>query len=142
MKKVEGDKDHMMYFINDGVYGSFSGVIYGHKDFVPKPLNVHFTLLTKLILNVVLLHLTRLIILLLQDYPTSPIFESSIWGPSCDGLDQVVNLVNLPLMKMNDWFIFKNMGAYTIPIACTFNGFPLPKIFAVANHSIWLVFLS
>lgn len=72
----------------------------------------------------------------------SPVFQSSIWGPTCDDLDQVVNLVNLPLMKMNDWFIFKNMGAYTIPNASTFNGFPLPNIFAVADQSVWLVFLS
>lgn len=69
----------------------------------------------------------------------SQIFQSSIWGPTCDGLDQVIDLVNLPLMKMGDWIIFEDMGAYTIPVASTFNGFPLPKVFAIANRGIWLV---
>lgn len=69
----------------------------------------------------------------------SPISQSSIWGPTCDGLDQVIDLVNLPLMKMGDWIIFEDMGAYTIPVASTFNGFSLPKVFAVANRRIWLV---
>lgn len=46
LKKVKENKDHIIYFINDGIYGSFSSVIYGHTVFVPEPLNVHFTLLT------------------------------------------------------------------------------------------------
>lgn len=71
----------------------------------------------------------------------SPVYQSSIWGPTCDGLDQVINLVNMPLMKMGDWITFEDMGAYTIPVASTFNGFPLPKIFAIANREIWLVFV-
>jgi len=70
----------------------------------------------------------------------SQIFESSIWGPTCDGLDKVINAVNLPHMKMGDWIVFEDMGAYTIPVASTFNGFPIPKIFAVANQKIWFVF--
>jgi len=45
----------------------------------------------------------------------------------------------MPLLKMDDWITFENMGAYTIPVASTFNGFPLPKVFAVANQKIWLV---
>jgi len=42
-------------------------------------------------------------------------------------------------MKMGDWITFEDMGAYTIPVASTFNGFPLPKIFSIANRKIWLV---
>lgn len=89
-----------------------------------------------------MLHLTRLTILLLKDYSESPVFQSSIWGPSGEDSDRIVESVDLPLMKINDWFIFNNMGAYTVPISCKFNGFPIPKIFTVANHSIWFVFLS
>lgn len=44
LKKTVAGKDHMKYIINDG--SSFSGIINGHKVFVPIPLNVHFTLLT------------------------------------------------------------------------------------------------
>jgi len=45
----------------------------------------------------------------------------------------------MPLMKMDDWITFENMGAYTISAASVFNGFPLPKVFAVATEKIWLV---
>lgn len=31
-------------------------------------------------------------------------------------------------MNIDDFIIFENMGAYTIPIASPFNGFPLPKV--------------
>jgi len=34
-----------MYFINDGVYGSFNSILYDHAVVVPKPLNVSNTLL-------------------------------------------------------------------------------------------------
>lgn len=71
----------------------------------------------------------------------SPACQSSIWGPTCDDLDQVVRLVNLPLMQMSDWITFEDMGAYTIPVASTFMGFPIPKVFTIANQSIWLVLM-
>ncbi|VVC36127.1 Hypothetical protein CINCED_3A009577 [Cinara cedri] len=110
MKKRSTIDEHMMYFINDGVYGSFNSILYDHSIVVPKPLN---------------------------DYPMGKTSPCSIWGPTCDGLDQVIDQVNLPRMKMGDWIIFEDMGAYTIPVASTFNGFPLPKVFAVANRGIW-----
>ncbi|XP_060857004.1 ornithine decarboxylase 1-like [Metopolophium dirhodum] len=111
IKKRSNDESHIMYFINDGVYGSFNSILYDHSVVVPKSL---------------------------YDYSRSrPICESSIWGPTCDGLDKVVDFVNMPLLKMDEWITFENMGAYTIPVASTFNGFPLPKVFAVANQRIW-----
>lgn len=62
---------------------------------------------------------------------------SSIWGPTCDGLDQVVEHVLLHEMELGDWFIFENMGAYTLPVASTFNGFPVPKVHIIAENHIW-----
>lgn len=55
-------------------------------------------------------------------------FKSSVWGPTCDALDQVCENVFLPMLDIDDIIVFENMGAYTIPIASPFNGFPLPKI--------------
>ncbi|XP_025202149.1 ornithine decarboxylase-like [Melanaphis sacchari] len=103
------DKNHIMYFINDGVYGSFRSIFNGHSV-VPKSL---------------------------YEFPIRPICESSIWGPTYDDLDQIIELVNMPLMEMGEWIIFENMGAYTISVTSEINEFSLPKIFAVANHSIW-----
>lgn len=62
---------------------------------------------------------------------------SSIWGPTCDGLDKVVENIMLHDMELGDWIIFENMGAYTLPVASPFNGFPIPKVHVVANENIW-----
>lgn len=62
---------------------------------------------------------------------------SSVWGPTCDGLDQVVDSVMLPPLDIGDWLVFQDMGAYTLPVASTFNGFPIPKVHAVIDESIW-----
>lgn len=40
LKRRSNDPDHIMYFINDGVYGSFNSILYDHSVVVPKPLNV------------------------------------------------------------------------------------------------------
>lgn len=62
-----------------------------------------------------------------------------MWGPTCDGLDQVVSSVLLPPLDIGDWLVFPDMGAYTLPVASTFNGFPVPKVHAVIDESLWLV---
>lgn len=103
---------HRMYYINDGVYGSFNCILYDHQVCVPQPL---------------------------KDYPGSKYYSSSIWGPTCDGLDQVVENVLLPDMKVGDWLVFEDMGAYTLPVASPFNGFPVPKVHVVADESIWIL---
>lgn len=51
-----------MYYINDGVYGSFNCNLYDHRIVVPRVLNI---------------------------IENSEYFNSSIWGPTCDALDQV-----------------------------------------------------
>lgn len=45
IKKRSNDENHIMYFINDGVYGSFNSILYDHSIVVPKPLNVSYTIL-------------------------------------------------------------------------------------------------
>jgi len=45
----------------------------------------------------------------------------------------------MPLMDMGDWISFEDMGAYTISVDSTVNGFSLPKVFAIANQITWLV---
>lgn len=34
----------------------------------------------------------------------------------------------MPNMQIDDVLMFENMGAYTLPIASPFNGFPLPTV--------------
>ncbi|XP_074035724.1 ornithine decarboxylase [Leptinotarsa decemlineata] len=100
---------HRMYYINDGVL-RFNCILYDHQVVNPVPLKEH---------------------------PGSKYYRSSVWGPTCDGLDQVVEQVMLPEMKVGDWMVFENMGAYTLPVASPFNGFPIPKVQIVMDESIW-----
>lgn len=71
--------------------------------------------------------------------PVTKLQQASVWGPTCDGLDQVVNNCLLPPLDIGDWLIFEDMGAYTLPVASQFNGFPTPKVHAVIDEALWLV---
>merc|ERR1712071_481716 len=97
-------------YIIDGVYGSFNCMLYDHATVTP---------------------------LLLEPRP-GPNYSSTIWGPTCDGLDQIASNVEMPLMHVGDWMVFQDMGAYTLAAAGTFNGFPVPKVCAVAQPHTWL----
>jgi ornithine decarboxylase len=57
---------------------------------------------------------------------TPELFASTIFGPTCDGLDCVAKNVALPQMARDDWFIFDNMGAYTNVGGSEFNGMSRP----------------
>ena len=92
-----------MYYINEGVYGSFNCVIFDHAVVEATPLRDH--------------HSNE------EKYP------SSIWGPSCDSMDCVSENVMLPMCNIGDWLYFKEMGAYTLSAASKFNGFLPPFCF-------------
>lgn len=58
----------------------------------------------------------------------------TIWGPTCDALDQVFENILLPRLNIGDIIMFENMGAYTITLASEFNGFTVPRIEYYATH--------
>nr|CAD7573946.1 unnamed protein product [Timema californicum] len=105
----DGSITHVMYYINDGVYGAFNCCLYDHYYPLAIPLKNNGGKLT----------------------------PSSVWGPTCDSMDQVVENINLPTMNIGDWFMFKDMGAYTMVAATTFNGFPSSKVHAIINEHYW-----
>ena len=92
-----------MYYVNDGVYGSFNCILYDHAHPVPRPL--------------------------MPPPEGCDQYECSIWGPTCDGLDQVFEYGTLPELAVGAWVVFENMGAYTVCAASSFNGFQKPKAF-------------
>jgi len=103
-KKQQRD-DSYAYYINDGVYGSFNNIMYDHarpipRKFIPRG------------------HDTT---------DASETFPSTVFGPTCDGLDCIAKNVALPAMERDDWFMFDNMGAYTNVGGSEFNGMPGPK---------------
>ncbi|EHY52455.1 ornithine decarboxylase [Exophiala dermatitidis NIH/UT8656] len=93
----EGGKGYMLY-LNDGVYGNFSNIIFDHQHPVPQILSAAAG----------------------GDKMT----EYSIWGPTCDGIDVIADRYFLPgVVDIGDWLFFENMGAYTKCSATRFNGF-------------------
>ncbi|XP_060654663.1 ornithine decarboxylase 1-like [Drosophila nasuta] len=101
VRNAAGKLDTVMYYLNDGVYGSFNCILYDHQVVTAE----HY----------------------LDDAENLPTFKSLIWGPSCDALDKISEDLRLPNLNRGDLIGFPNMGAYTVPIASAFNGFPLPK---------------
>jgi len=90
-----------MYYLNDGVYGSFNCLIFDHAEVEPIPLvDLHYRHMLK----------------------------SSVWGPTCDSIDCILKSCTLPSMNIGEWLMFENMGAYTICAASTFNGFQKPDM--------------
>ena len=62
----------------------------------------------------------------IQDVEDEILYESSVWGPTCDGLDCILEATQLPDLDVGDWMYFKDMGAYTMASSSTFNGMPGP----------------
>lgn len=55
-------------------------------------------------------------------------YPSTIFGPTCDGLDTVLRNVWLPELACGDWLVFPRMGAYTQAAGSSFNGFSSSEI--------------
>ncbi|KAL8714680.1 MAG: hypothetical protein Q9220_001629 [cf. Caloplaca sp. 1 TL-2023] len=97
---TSGQTSYMLY-LNDGVYGNFSSIIFDHQEPQACILKKH------------------------NNYkgnhrPT----KYSIWGPSCDGIDLIAGECTLDgVLDVGDWLYFEDMGAYTKCSATKFNGF-------------------
>ncbi|KAL6712903.1 Ornithine decarboxylase [Lecanora helva] len=94
-----------MLYLNDGVYRNFMDCLLSHWR--PKPRILNSTS---------------------ENMPRKEI-HYSIWGPTCDGVDQIIEDVALPKdLDVGDWLYFENMGAYTSCLATSFNGFSSKQI--------------
>lgn len=113
MLDTDGNVMHVKYYLNDGVYGSFNSLLYDHQ--LPN--------------GRVLAEEKAAEGALLQ--------QASLWGPTCDALDKIQDNVRLPSLAIGDVIYFENMGAYTLPVASPFNGFPLPRVCYFAGQSGW-----
>ncbi|EHB13022.1 Antizyme inhibitor 1 [Heterocephalus glaber] len=64
-----------------------------------------------------------------------PLFPSSLWGLSCDELDQIVESRQLPELHVGDWLIFANMGS--LQEASAFKDAPRPAVCSTMSFSDW-----
>ncbi|KAF2752818.1 ornithine decarboxylase-like protein [Pseudovirgaria hyperparasitica] len=102
------DSNSYMLYLNDGVYGNFSSIIFDHQHPVPKILKNG---------NVFKHESTA-------GNDGVALTEYSIWGPTCDGIDCITSSCTFPeVINVGDWLYFESMGAYTKCSATRFNGF-------------------
>ncbi len=90
------------YYLNDGIYGDFSGMVFDHCKYEFKTLRRGQT------------------------------FLSALAGPTCDSFDTLSLDVEIPELYVNDVVYVKNIGAYSSASAvANFNGFAPAKIVLV-----------
>ncbi len=96
---------HWWYYLDDGLYGSYSGQIYDHARYPVEPLR-----------------------------GGTQRFPSVLAGPTCDSIDVIAENLLLPHLKAGDLIVGKAMGAYTWASASDFNFFPKATVVAVNSE--------
>lgn len=90
------------YYLNDGVYADFSGIVFDHCRYEFKTLR------------------------------RGQKFLSVLAGPTCDSFDTISMNEDLPEMEVGNVVYVKNIGAYSCASAVpAFNGFPPAKVLMV-----------
>jgi ornithine decarboxylase len=90
------------YYLDDGVYGSYSGQLYDHAQYPIEALRME-----------------------------GELRPSVLAGPTCDSIDVIAENILLPKLKAGDLVVGRAMGAYTWATACEFNFFPKPAVVSV-----------
>ena len=86
------------YYIDDGVYHTYSGVIFDH---------IHYAV---------------------KSFKKGPTQVCAVFGPTCDALDTVSLGEPLPDLELGDLVYSENIGAYSHASSTHFNGFPPAKV--------------
>jgi ornithine decarboxylase len=93
---------HWWYYLDDGLYGSFSGQLYDHARYPVEPLR-----------------------------DAEERLPSVLAGPTCDSIDVIAENLMLPKLETGDLIVGRAMGAYTWASASEFNFFPKATVVAV-----------
>ena len=89
----------LCYYIDDGVYHTFSGIIFDHCQY----------------------HL--------ESFKKGPTQICTVFGPTCDALDVISMAEELPYnLERGDLLYSRNIGAYSGASSTWFNGFPPAKV--------------
>jgi ornithine decarboxylase len=96
---------HWWYYLDDGLYGSYSGQLYDHARYPVESLR-----------------------------EGGPKLPSVLAGPTCDSIDVIAENLMLPQLKAGDLVVGRAMGAYTWASASEFNFFSKATVIAVNRH--------
>jgi len=102
INKETGEK-LITYYISDGVYKSFSNIIFDYAKPVFMPFNER----------------------------NEKTFQSILYGESCDSIDIVSKDCQLPSLAIGESIVIKNFGAYTVASASDFNSFSRAELFYI-----------
>ena len=86
------------YYINDGVYHTYSGQVFDHCTYP------------------------------VVSFKEGKTQISAVFGPTCDAFDTITLSADLPELDVNDLVYSENIGAYSIASSTWFNGFPPAKV--------------
>jgi ornithine decarboxylase len=90
------------YYLDDGLYGSYSGQVYDHASYPVEAL-----------------------------VPAGKTHPSVLAGPTCDSIDVINEQLELPKLDVGDLVVGRQMGAYTWASASEFNFFPRATVLAL-----------
>jgi ornithine decarboxylase len=93
---------HWWYYLDDGLYGSFNGLLFDHARYPIDSLK-----------------------------STGERLPSVLAGPTCDSIDVIAENLMLPRLKAGDLIVARAMGAYTWASASEFNFFPRATVVSV-----------
>jgi ornithine decarboxylase len=93
---------HWWYYLDDGLYSSYSGQLFDHARYPVEPLRNGAEKL-----------------------------PSVLAGPTCDSIDVIAENLMLPKLKVGDLVVGRAMGAYTWASASEFNFYPKATVVAV-----------
>ncbi|XP_051245109.1 ornithine decarboxylase-like isoform X1 [Dicentrarchus labrax] len=111
---VENSRDRtMMYYLNDGLYGSLSPIVDEPSYYKFEP------------------YCHRAVKSSEQKY------QSIIWGPTCDSTDKLSDDYWLPELHVGDWLLIDNSGAYTVSLCTEYCGFERTRIYPVVTAETW-----
>ncbi len=91
----------LWYYLDDGMYGSFSGRMYDHAR--PLPITGR----------------------------NGGFKRSVLAGPTCDSIDVIYKEISLPSLEIGDLLMFPAMGAYSSVSASTFNSLRKAEYFVI-----------
>lgn len=92
------------YYLNDGVYHTFSGIVFDHCKYP------------------------------LKSFKDGDTKICSTFGPTCDAFDTISMTEELPELEIHDLVYAENIGAYSIASSTNFNGFPPAKVIHINKH--------
>lgn len=98
-RSIRNNKNY--YYLDDGVYGDFSGIVFDHAKYE------------------------------LRTLVKTQKFLSIVAGPTCDSFDTISLSEELPELDVGSIVYIANIGAYSCASALTFNGIPPAKVIVV-----------